>query len=444
MTDTADVHALLREELFEAWGLLSTEERLEGFSILPRSEAEELFLSLPTIDQAELLTALPAADRRSWVRLLPPDDAADVLQNVEDAEREGLLALLDPAALTEVTALLAYKEDVAGGLMNPRYARLRPEMSIDEAIKYLRRLTRQTIENIYYAYVIDTEHTLRGVVSFRELLLAPPESRVRDMMRTELITVPDTMDQERVSELFAQHDLLALPVVDENGRMKGIVTADDIVDVVKEEATEDIQKLGAVEALEAPYMQTTLLELMRKRAPWLVLLFCGQMLTISVMEHYEGKLGAILFLNIFIPIILSSGGNSGSQAATLVVRSLALGEMRLAEWWKVVRREVLIGLLLGLSLGVLGFGRVLFGGSRGAFGDHFVVLGLAVAASIVGVVAWGTIVGSMLPFVLRRLKFDPASASTPFVATLCDVTGLILYFNVATTILAASGATGRT
>lgn len=437
MADALDSHALLRDELFAAWPLLSTEERLEGFRILPRNDAEELFFSLSTIDQLELLTALPAVEQRSWLRLLPPDDAADVIQLTEGEQRAQLLALLDSATLTEVMALLAYQEDVAGGLMNPRYARLRPEMSADEAIKYLRRLTRETIENIYYAYVMDLEHKLLGVVSFRELLLAPPERRVRDVMRTDLITVPDTMDQERVSELFAQHDLVALPVVDAEGRMKGIVTADDIVDVVKEEATEDIQKLGAVEALAAPYMQTRLVEMLRKRAPWLILLFCGQMLTITVMEHFETKLQTVAMLSLFIPIILSSGGNSGSQAATLVVRALALGEMRLTEWWKVARRELLVGFLLGLTLGLLGFLRVLiWGGFKNEYGEHYALLGVAVSTSVVGVVAWGTIVGSMLPFILRRCGLDPASASTPFVATLCDVTGLMIYFTIATRIWA--------
>jgi magnesium transporter len=332
--------------------------------------------------------------------------------------------------------LLAYAEDAAGGLMNPRYARVRPEMSVDEAISYLRRQAREQIETIYYAYVLDAQQHLRGVVSFRELFAAPGEKKIQEVMHTNVVTVSEQLDQEAVSQLFAQHDLIALPVVDAEGRMKGIVTVDDIVDVVQEEATEDIQKIGGLEALEGPYLQIGFASMVRKRAGWLSALFLGEMLTATAMGYYEHEIERAVVLALFIPLIISSGGNSGSQASTLVIRAMALGEVRLRDWWRVVRREVAAGLVLGAILGGIGLTRILLWPSRAqVYGEHYVLVGLTVAASLVGVVLFGTIAGSMLPFILRGLGFDPASASAPFVATLVDVSGLIIYFTVASFIL---------
>jgi magnesium transporter len=435
MNDTID-ERLSVDELFEAWPALSLEERLDGFRMLPRDESESFLEQLSTRDQFELLEALPPRERRVWLRLLPPDDLADVLQEGSDEERADLLALLDDAARAEVAALLAYEEDAAGGLMNPRFVRLRPDMTVEEAISYLRIQMREHVEVVYYSYVLDTQQHLRGVVSFRQLVSAPPGARVRDVMRTDLVTVHEDMDQEAVSDVFAQHDLGAIPVLDGEGRMKGVVTVDDIVDVVKEEATEDIHKLAGIQTLDAPYLHVSLWQMVRKRVGWLAILFLGQMLTVSVMAGFEQELAQAAVLMLFIPLIISSGGNSGSQASTLVVRALALGEVRLRDWWRIVRREVLVGLSLGLLLCPIAFGRVLaWQWLFGSYGDHVVLLGLTVALAIVGVITWGTLAGSMLPIILRRLGFDPASASTPFVATLADVTGLLIYFAVATSVL---------
>lgn len=426
-------------ELADAWAVLSLEERLEGFTLLKRAEAEDFFLALPARDQAELILALPAADRRSWIRLLPPDDVADLVQEAPPEHREALLGLLDWGSRVEVTALLAYAEDAAGGLMNPRYARLRPEMTADEAIRYLRRQAREHLGTIYYVYVIDADRRLIGVVSLHELFAAPPEGKVRDIMQTDLVTVHEQMDQEAVSRLFAQHDLIAIPVVDEEGRMKGVVTVDDIVDVVEEEATEDIQKMGGTAALEAPYLEVGFLQLLRKRAGWLSALFLGEMLTASAMARFEDEIAAAVVLALFVPLIISSGGNSGSQASTLVIRAMALGEVKLRAWWRVLRREVLSGLALGVILGAIGFVRVLLWQALfHTYGSHYLLIGLAVAASLVGVVMFGTMTGAMLPFVLRGLGFDPASASAPFVATLVDVTGLVIYFTFASLILSGT------
>jgi magnesium transporter len=255
-------------------------------------------------------------------------------------------------------------------------------------------------------------------------------------MHTDPITVHEQMDQEAVSQVFARQDLIALPVVDDEGRMKGIVTADDIVDVVKEEATEDIQKVGGTEALRAPYLQISLLSMLRKRAVWLAVLFVGELFTATAMGFFENQIARAVVLAVFLPLIISSGGNSGSQASTLVIRALALGEVRLRDWWRVARREVAMGLLLGGILGAIGLARVvLWQGAFHAYGEHYLLLGVAVALSVVGVVLWGTLIGSMLPLLLRRAGFDPASASAPFVATLVDVTGVVIYFGVASALL---------
>ncbi|TWT42261.1 Magnesium transporter MgtE [Phycisphaerae bacterium RAS1] len=430
---------LAPDELLSAWPLLDDEDRVGGFRMLGQQDAEDLFLHLDTGAAADLILALPGSERRLWIRLLPPDDAADLIQAVPAEQREALLTLLDDATRGEVNALLAYAEDEAGGLMNPRYARLRPEMSVDEAIRYLRRQSRTSAETVYYAYVVDHAQHLLGVVSFRQLVTAPPEKTVGDIMARELVKIPEEMDQEAVSHIFADHGYLALPVVDSEGRMKGIVTADDIVDVVKEEATEDIQKIGGTAALDAPYLEVGRREMFQKRVGWLAVLFVGQMLTASVIGYFQTQLEVATVLTLFIPLIISSGGNSGSQASTLVIRAMALGEVRLRDWWRIMQRELVVGALLGAFLGLMGLARVfVWKHLFGVYGEHFFRLGLTVCGSVIGVVLWGTLSGSMLPLLLRRLGFDPASASTPFVATLCDVIGLVIYFGIAHAILSGT------
>jgi magnesium transporter len=440
MTAAAQVDsrdALSASELIDAWPVLSKIDRAEGFAILPRPEAEEVFLGLGAQDQLLLMESLPAGEKRSWARLLPPDDAADLMQVASPAQREALLELLDEPTRKEVKALLAYKEDEAGGLMNPRYARVRPDMTVDEAVSYLRQQARAKVETIYVAYVLDDERKLVGVVSFRDLFSAQHTLRVRDVMRTEFVTATEQQDQESVSRLFAQHDLVAIPVIDADGRMKGIVTVDDIVDVVQEEATEDAQKFGGMEALDAPYLQIGLLRMIKKRAGWLAILFLGEMLTATAMGYFEGEIARAVVLAMFIPLIISSGGNSGSQASTLVIRAMALGEVRLRDWWRVSVREIVSGLALGLVLGSIGFLRIVIWAaiSPKTYGEHSLLVAVTVFFSLIGVVLFGSLSGSLLPFLLRKLKFDPASASAPFVATLVDVTGLIIYFTAASLIL---------
>ncbi|MDB4952901.1 MAG: Mg2+ transporter MgtE [Myxococcales bacterium] len=431
---------LSADELRDAWPLLDLEERSDGLRVLPREEAEEFFISLSPADQAALLLHFRPGQRRQWMRLLEPDDAADVIQEAGEANRPSLLALLDEPTRKEVLALLAYAEDEAGGLMSTRFARLRPQMTADEALSYLRRQARAKLETIYVAYVVDPEQRLLGVVSFRDLFAADPKKIVAEIMETDVVRVSDEMDQETVSRVFAEHDLNVIPVVDKDGRMKGIVTVDDIVDVVQEEATEDIQKFGGLEALDLPYLQSTRRQMIKKRARWLTILLIGEMLTATALGFFQHALDEVTILALFLPLIISSGGNSGSQASTLVIRAMALGEVRGSDWWLVFRREIAIGIVLGLILGVVASLRVMIWGYAGAYhhihgGEHYALIGLTVAGSLIGCVLWGTLMGSMLPFLLRRLGADPASASAPLVATLVDVSGIVIYFTIAHIIL---------
>ncbi|WP_437508761.1 magnesium transporter [Sorangium sp. So ce1099] len=423
-------------ELSMSWSALESDERVQAYRRLRRDEAEDFFQGLPSADQAALLAALTKGERRLWLRLLAPDDVADILLEVSPEEQEELLSLLDEPTRREASALLAYAEDEAGGLMSPWFARVRPEATVDQAISYLKRQARDHLETIYYGYVLDAEQRLLGVVSLRQLMIAPGDRRVSDIMKTDVASVNEDVDQEAVARRFAEHDLVAIPVVDAEGRMKGIVTADDIVDVVEEEATEDIQKLGGMQALDAPYLRTPLLRMVGKRAGWLSALFLGELLTATAMGHYEDEIARAVVLALFVPLIISSGGNSGSQATTLVIRAMALGEIRLADFWRVCRRELASGLALGGILGALGFARVVVWEELfGTYGEHYRPIAMTVAISLVGVVTWGTLSGALLPFVLRALRFDPASASAPFVATLVDVSGLVIYFSVAELLL---------
>jgi magnesium transporter len=430
---------LVADDLRDAWAALDVEERIEGFRMLEPGEAESLFDSLEAREQCELLLALSSAERQLWMRQLAPDDAADAVQAAAPEDRERLLSALDAPTRREVAALLAYAEDEAGGLMSPRYVRLRPDMSVDEAVVYLRRAARERVETIYYIYVLDAEQRLVGVVSFRDLFAAQPEARVRDVMRTNVISVRDDLDQEAVANVIAENGLMAVPVLDAEGRIRGIVTVDDIVDVVREEATEDIQKIGGSQALDAPYLDVGVLEMVKKRGGWLTVLFGGQLLTAATMSLFEDALARAVVLALFIPLVISSGGNAGSQASTLVIRAMATQEVRLRDWWRVMRRELAAGTLLGLLLGCIALLSILLW-PRGddAFSGHFLVVGLTVAVSLLWIVVWGAVSGGMLPFVLERFGLDPASASGPLVTTLVDVTGLLIYFSVASVLLAGT------
>jgi magnesium transporter len=423
------------EQLRDQWLTLTPDERVQGLRRLKRADAEDFFLELSPRDHAEIVLALPPEEQRGWLRLLAPDDAADVIQ-ARPRDKERLFALLDERTKKEVNALLAYAEDAAGGLMNPRFARVRPDVTVDEAISYLRRQARGRLESIYNVYVLDDKQHLLGVVSFRELFMAAPEKLVRDIMQTDVVTVQETQHQEAVSRVFAQYGLTAVPVLDAQNRVKGIVTFDDIADVFDEEATKDIQQVGGMEALDTPYLETGFWPMFKKRAGWLTVLFVGEILTATAMTFFEDEIARAVILAMFVPLIISSGGNSGSQASTLVIRAMALGEVALRDIWRVLRRELCAGIVMGSALGAIGVLRiVLWQAVKPVYGQHYLLLALTIFFSLIGVVTFGTATGALLPFVLRRLGFDPASASAPFVATLVDVTGLVIYFSVAVVFL---------
>ena len=405
--------------------------------MLDAIEAADFFLALSTHDQADLLHELGPERSRPWMRLLAPDDAADLVQALPAEQRERFMALLDPATRGEVTALLAYAEDAAGGVMNPRYMRLRPDISVEVAIRYLRRQAIRGIEVIDYAYVLGQDLPLLGVVSFRELFAAPPEKLVQEIMHTDLVTVTEETDQEAVAHLFAEEGLLAIPVVDAEGRMKGVVTADDVVGVVQEEATEDIQKIGGSEALDEPYLQIGFSDMVRKRGR----LAGGAVHRRDAHGHRHG--------------LLREGDRPGRHPRAVRAahhqqrRQLRLAGGDAGDPRDGPERGAPARLVAGRA--ARGADRAGAGPAAGrssawseswcgrrsvdVYGEHYLLVALTVAGSLLGVVMFGTLAGSMLPFVLRRFGADPASASAPFVATLVDVTGLIIYFTVARLIL---------
>ena len=433
---TAASAASATDQLWERWPYLSHEQRLAQFRQLHTGEKANFFLQLSAHDQCFLLLGLPEEQRHVWMRVLPPDDAADVIQEAGPDLRDELLSLLDDSTRKEVIALLTYKEDEAGGLMNPRFARLRPDSTVDVAISYL-RMQAPGLAQMNYAYVLDHEQHLLGVVSLRQLFTADPDKLVQDVMVTkDLVWVTPETEQQEVTRVVRESRLLAVPVLEADRRMVGIVTMDDIVDVVEEQASRDIQNIGGMEALDTPYLHTSLLEMIRKRAGWLAILFVGEMFTATAMGFFEAEIAKAVVLALFLPLIISSGGNSGSQATSLIIQAMALGDVRLRDWFRVIRRELFSGLALGIILGAIGMTRIfVWQKVFGTYGAQTPILALTIFLSLIGVVAFGTIAGSMLPFILRRFGLNPASASAPFVATLVDVSGLVIYFSIASVIM---------
>ncbi|MBS7380507.1 MAG: magnesium transporter [Bradymonadales bacterium] len=432
-------HSVTIDDLWELWPSLSEDERLEWFDQLSHDDAEDFFSSITCEDQSALIAAMTPHQQRQWMRILAPDDAADVLQLIDDEEMQRRLkTYLQDRVRNEVDALMAYKEDEAGGLMSPRFARIRPDMSIDEAILYIRRQIRDELETIYYIYVLDHQQHLLGVVSFEDLIKASGDKKVSDVMETDPTKVTDDMDQESVALIFAREDHFALPVVDADNVMKGIITIDDIVDVVNDEATEDFQKMGGMAALDNDYLQSSYGEMYKKRIVWLIALFCCTIFTTRVMDYYSNAIESAVILSVFVPLIMASGGNTGSQAATLITRAMALGEIRQRDVLRVFKREFIVSGCLGLTLGVIAFlvatGFYLMGTFPAGDGIYL-RLCLTIAISVLILVIYGSLVGSMLPFLLRLCHVDPASASAPFVTTIVDVSSIIIYFTIALMLL---------
>jgi magnesium transporter len=404
---------------------------------LLRDRAIEI-LDQPILDSgAEIVSLLPRETAAALLAGVSADRVAHLFRKLEEPHRTELLERLDPDTSVMIQRLLSYPPRSAGSIMTTEIASVPSNVTVRQTLDYLRQVER-TRETVYAIYVVDpVAKNLVQAISLRRLITGEPEAPVLSVARPgRLVTVSPLMDREDVARLISKYDLLAVPVVD-HGRVIGIVTVDDIMDAMIQETTEDLQKLGGMKALSEPYMEIGFWKMIRARGGWLAVLFLSEMLTASAMQTYQTELEKAIVLTLFIPLIMSSGGNSGSQATSLLIRALALRELDIREWWRVALRELPTGFTLGAMLGVIGIVRIAIWQQFGLYdyGEHWVLIGLTVAAALIGIVTFGSLTGSMLPFILQRIGFDPASASAPFVATLVDVTGLVIYFSVASLIL---------
>lgn len=410
---------------------LSIEDQMVVLRILPRDLAAQVFELLELSTQEQLLKAMGQEELAGLLNNMAPDDRTLLLEELPAVMTKQLLAQLTPQERAVAILLLGYPEGSIGRLMTPDYIAVREQWTLQRTLEYIRK-HGQDSETLSLVYVVDDHGVLIDDIHIRSLLLAPPDNTMADLMDHQFVALRATEDQEEAIGVFEREHRTALPVTDTAGILIGIVTIDDVLRVAEAAATEDIQKIGGTAALDEPYILIGLGRMIRKRAGWLVVLFLGELFTATAMGFFEKEIEKAVVLALFVPLIISSGGNSGSQASTLVVRALAIGEIGLRDWWRVMRREFITGLALGSILGTIGFLRIglwsLFGD---LYGPHWLLVALTVAISLVGVVVWGALAGSLLPLVLRRLGFDPAVSSAPFVATLVDVTGLVIYFSVA-------------
>lgn len=405
-------------------------QKVDLFSLLDFHRAVAVFRVLEFNDQEELLHKLPAHEVAKLLNELAPDDRTSFLSELPSGVVKEFIKLLNPEERSITLSLLGYPESSVGRLMTPDYLDVEPNWTVRQVLDYIRQYGKN-VETIDVIYITDRNGVLLDDIRIRDFLIAEKDTLVEELMDNRYITLNATDDQKETLVEFQNNNRVALPVVDEKNVMLGIVTIDDVLWVAEEEYTEDIQKIGGTEALDEPYLDTSIFNLFKKRIVWLLILFVGEMFTATAMKYYEIEIQKAIVLALFIPLIISSGGNTGSQASTLIIQAMALGEVTIKDWWVVIRREVLSGLLLGATLGVVGFLRVILGDTLGTMGwqNYTLGVGLAVGFSLLGVVLWGTICGSMLPLLLRRLGFDPAVSSAPFVATLVDITGLIIYFS---------------
>lgn len=411
---------------------LDKPQRVLLFRAVTRDLAADAFSYLDDASRDGLLRELTDTETRHLLANLSPDDRTELLAELPGDVTRRLLNLLSPEDLGEARNLLGYPEDSVGRLMTPDYVAVRPDWTVEQALEHIRKFGRDS-ETLNVIYVTRRGGQLMGRVDLRRLVLAAAQAKIEFVMDESVQSIVADQDREAAVRMVEHYDLSVLPVVGSDGVLLGIVTVDDILDVAEEEATEDIQKLGGMEALEAPYLQVGIGSMLRKRGVWLAVLFLGEMLTATAMGYFEEEIARAVVLALFIPLIISSGGNSGSQAASLIIRSLALDEVRLRDWWRVFRREVVSGVVLGTALGVIAFLRVLLWHQAGLadYGAHYRLVAITLAIALMSVVLFGTLAGSMLPLLMRRLGFDPAVSSAPFVATLVDVTGIVIYFALA-------------
>jgi magnesium transporter len=390
------------------------------FKILDATEQKRIIKDLPAFKSAELLNELPPDDRVDFLEELPTDAVRELIKTLEPAERKITLELL------------GYPENSVGRLMTPDYVYVYEYNTVQEVLDTIRRWGSNS-ETIDVIYVIDGRGELIDDIRIRDFLIASPDTKVSDLMDERFISLKVNDDQEVASEVFKMNNRVALPVTDEKNILLGIVTIDDMLWVAQEEYTEDIQKIGGTEALDAPYLDISIPKLIKKRAGWLVILFLSEMLTATAMQFFQHEIETATVLALFIPLIMSSGGNSGSQASTLIIQAMALGEVTLTDWWRVMRRELISGFILGIILGSIGFLRIILWQNLHIFdyGIYWKLVAATIFFSLIGIVLWGSLMGSMLPIFLKKLKLDPAASSAPFVATLVDVTGIVIYFSVA-------------
>jgi len=465
--ETEEIHPA---DLADVAELLEREQLQQFLTALGPARAADVLEYLDEELRTEFLEAITPRQAAELVTQMTPDDRADTLEEIDEEHVEEILSEIPAEARHETERLLAYEPDTAGGLMTTEVVSVSADMTVESALENVRTVARSGRKEAMHAiYTTDEQGRVVGVMSLRELLAAPAGAKINDIAWSEVVAVSPRADREEVARVIANYDIVAVPVVSESGHLMGVITVDDVIDAMQEEQTEDVQKLGGMEALDEPYSTISFWRMIRKRAGWLSALFLGEMLTATALGVYQKEIDKQTVLALFLPLIISSGGNSGSQGTSLLIRALALREVTLRDWWRVAGKEIATGLTLGVILAVIGFSRIELwqwlsdhGWSIGSFhlghnydistirtatvdgafkdvdvvtaGQHH-LLALTVGLSLLGVVMFGTLVGSMLPFAFRRLGFDPASASAPFIATFVDVTGLIIYFNVALHIL---------
>ncbi|MBD0331514.1 MAG: magnesium transporter [Chitinophagaceae bacterium] len=419
ISDVADLVYECPEQESKIIESMSVHRAAGVFKILEFSTQKSIIQNLPPDKTAELLNELPDDDRTDFLEELPSGVVRELIKLLKPEERKSTLSLL------------GYPENSVGRLMTPDYVYVYENQTVAEVLSTIRRVGKNS-ETIDVIYVINDKGELLDDIRIREFILASPDQKVSELMDERFIALNADDDQEVANEVFKMNNRVALPVVSNSNKLLGIVTIDDILWVAGEEFGEDIQKIGGTEALEEPYLETPILKLFKKRVVWLIILFIGELMTISAMHYFEDEIAKVVVLATFIPLIISSGGNSGSQAATLIIQAMALKEISIADWWRIMRREIFSGLLLGITLCLLGMSMILtWHLLSGTLGQYYITLALTLGLSLVGVVLWGTLMGSMLPLILKKFGADPAASSTPFVATLVDVTGLVIYFSVA-------------
>lgn len=419
ISEVAELISEFPEYASQIIGNMSIHRAASVFKILDLPAQKAIIQELPPFKTAELLNELPADDRTAFLEELPSEVVKE------------LIRLLDPEERKVTLSLLGYPESSVGRLMTPDYIAVQVDWTVQEVLDHIREVGKDS-ETIDVIYVVNDRGEFVDDMRIREIILTHPQKKVEDIIDNRYITLHVNDDQEVANQIFKMNNRVALPVVDDHNILLGIVTIDDVLWVANEEFSEDMQKIGGTEALDEPYLEMPIIKLFKKRVVWLIVLFLGEMLTATAMGYFEDEIKKAVVLALFVPLIISSGGNSGSQASTLIIQAMAVGEITISDWWRVMRREIISGLLLGSILGLIGFLRIIFWNMIfHTYGDHTLLIGGSVGFSLIGVVLWGTISGSMLPIMLKKLGADPATSSAPFVATLVDVTGLVIYFSVA-------------